>query len=197
MLRTRVVVAVLAAHLLPVVAWASYKPVRVLAPELLGMHCAPSGVCVDDRQRLSEAEALRAEALAFVAHKLGAIQRPPRVIFCATEACSRSFGFKKTAAYNVGTLGAVISHRGWHPHFVRHELIHHLQNERLGTWTAWLLKPSWLTEGMAYAMSEDPREQLPEPLQGWRAAFTRWRAATADQDMWQAAQAVPRDEVVK
>lgn len=186
---SRLTLALAIAHLLPVVAWAAFKPVRVLAPELLGLHCAPSGVCVDDVARLAEAERLRDEALAFVGQRVGTIAQPPRTIFCSTLACSQSFGFTRDAAYNVGTFGQVISHRGWQPHFVRHELIHHLQNERLGTWNAWLLKPSWLIEGMAYALSEDPRQPLPQPLQGWRTSFAQWRAATRGQDLWLAAQA--------
>lgn len=184
------VLATIVAHLIPVVAWAAFKPVRVVAPELLGLHCASSGVCVDDMRRLAEAEVLRRDALTYLDRHVGAIASPPRMIFCSTPACSRSFGFTRNAAYNVGTFGSVISHRGWQPHFVRHELIHHLQNERLGTLNAWLLKPEWLIEGMAYAMSEDPRTPLPPPLQGWRDAFEQWRAATKDQDIWEAARSV-------
>lgn len=94
------------------------------------------------------------------------------------------------AAYNVGTFGLAISYRGWRPHFVRHELIHHLQNERFGTWNAWLFKPTWLLEEMAYSMSDDPRKPLPQPLQGWRESFETWRLATRDQNIWEAAEAV-------
>lgn len=187
---SRLAWAIVLTHLLPVAAWAAFKPVRVLAPELLGLHCAPSGVCVEDVARLAEAERLRDEALVFVNHRIGAIAQPPRTIFCSTLACSQSFGFTRDAAYNVGTFGQAISHRGWQPYFVRHELIHHLQNERLGTWNAWLRKPSWLIEGMAYALSEDPRQPLPQPLQGWRARFEAWRASTREQDLWQAADAI-------
>ncbi|MGB4765845.1 MAG: hypothetical protein WBH09_02940 [Rugosibacter sp.] len=187
---SRIAIAALVAHLVPVVAWAAFKPIRVVAPELLGVHCATSGVCVDDVQRLSEAEMLRAEALDFVTRNLGQIEHPPRTIFCSTMECTKSFGFTSNAAYNVGTFGLVISYRGWKPFFVRHELIHHLQNERLGTLNAWLFKPTWLIEGMAYSMSEDPRMPLPQPLQGWRESFERWRVSTVTQNIWEAAQSV-------
>ena len=190
MRKSRIVIAAAIALLLPAVAWAAFKPVRVVAPELLGLHCAASGVCVDDLRRLAEAEALRSEALDFVAHHVGAIEHPPRTIFCSSMTCTQAFGFTNNAAYNVGTYGLVISYRGWRPYFVRHELIHHLQNERLGTFNAWLFKPSWLLEGMAYSMSDDPRKPLPQPLQGWRESFEQWRLATRDQDFWEAAQAV-------
>jgi hypothetical protein len=187
---SRIVIAVLATHLIPVVAWAAFKPIRVIAPELLGLHCANSGVCVDDIQRLAEAEALKRDALAFVTSKVGGIEHPPRTIFCSTMECTKAFGFTSNGGYNVGTFGIAISYRGWKPYFVRHELIHHLQNERLGTLNAWLFKPKWLTEGMAYSLSEDPREPLPQPLQGWRTSFESWRVSIGDRNIWQAAESV-------
>ncbi|HEX5355309.1 MAG TPA: hypothetical protein VFW93_03765 [Aquabacterium sp.] len=187
---SRIVIAALAAHLIPVVAWAAFKPVRVLAPELLGLHCANSGVCVDDVQRLVEAERLRRDAVAFVSSKVGKIDHLPRTIFCSTMACSKAFGFTSNGGYNVGTFGTAISYRGWKPYFVRHELIHHLQNERLGTLNAWLLKPKWWTEGMAYSLSEDPRSPLAQPLQGWRDAFEQWRVSIGEKNIWLAAQSL-------
>ena len=187
---SRILIAVLAAHLIPVVAWAAFKPVRVIAPELLGLHCASSGVCVDDLQRLVEAEALRRDALIFVTNNVGEIEHPPRTIFCSTMECTRALGFTSNGAYTVGTFGIAISYRGWKPYFVRHELIHHLQNERLGTMNAWLFKPKWLTEGMAYSLSEDPRNPLPHPLQGWRDSFERWRETIKERNIWLAAGAV-------
>src|SRR5205814_1105649 len=98
----------------------------------------------------------------------------PRAVFCSTKACSESFGFTSQNAYTVATVGVVISNRGWKPYFVRHELIHHLQNERLGSLRTWLLKPVWFREGMAYSLSRDPRRPLPGPLQGYRSEFETW-----------------------
>ncbi len=187
---SKTVITALVVLLTPVAAWAAFKPIRVVAPKLLGLHCAASGVCVDEVGRFAEAEVLRSEALDFVARYVGEIKHPPRTIFCSSMTCTQAFGFTNNAAYNVGTYGLVISYRGWRPYFVRHELIHHLQNERLGTFNAWLFKPSWLLEGMAYSMSDDPRKPLPQPLQGWRESFEQWRLATRDQDFWEAAQAV-------
>ena len=106
------------------------------------------------------------------------------MIFCATQECSRSFGFTSNGAYNVATVGVVVSHRGWHSYFVRHELIHHLQNERLGSLNAWLLKPNWFKEGMAYSLSKDPRAPLPEPLQGYRAQFESWFKLVGADHLW-------------
>jgi hypothetical protein len=42
------IAAVLFVLLVPAAAWAAFKPIRVIAPALLGLHCAESGVCVED-----------------------------------------------------------------------------------------------------------------------------------------------------
>ena len=177
-------------HVVPVVAWAAFKPVRVLAPELLGLHCGAQGVCVDEVARLDEAVSLRDQAISFVDQHVGRIVHAPRVVFCSTNQCSKAYGFTSQGAYNVGTYGVVVSHRGWHPYFVRHELIHHLQNERLGSLNAWFFKPNWFLEGMAYSLSEDPRRPLPEPLESWRARFEQWYPTVGPAGVWRAAAAL-------
>lgn len=173
----------------PFAAWAAFKPIRVLAPGLLGLHCDAQRVCVDDLGRLAEAAALRTQAVSFVTERVGRLHAVPRIVFCSTERCARSFGFTNEGAYTVGTVGAVIGPQGWQPYFVRHELIHHLQGERLGPLKAWLLKPDWLMEGMAYALSEDPRRPLPEPLESWRREFERWNADGGQVDLWRKVEA--------
>ena len=166
--------------------WAAFKPIRALAPQWAGTTCE-GAICIDDPARLDEARALYRDALAFVDTRVGRIQAPPRMVFCATAACSQRFGFRANAAYTVGTSGIVISHRGWAPFFVRHELIHHLQNERLGTIRAGFFKPAWWREGMAYSLSLDPRRPLPAPLEGLRATYETWAAHQHGLDPWQAA----------
>jgi hypothetical protein len=180
-------IAIALVHLLPVAAWASFKPLRVLAPELLGLHCTDQGVCVDDLTRLAEAVALKSEAVAYVSSRVGRFDVVPRAVFCSSAACAKSFGFTHQGAYNVGTFGLVVGPRGWHPYFVRHELIHHLQNEHLGSLNAWFFKPSWFLEGMAYSWSENPRRPLPEPLEHWRHEFEIWYPAVGHQKLWHAA----------
>src|SRR6266850_441649 len=171
----------------PLAAWAFIKPVRVIAPELEGLTCVDR-VCVDDPARLAEAATLYRDALQFVQASVGALQTAPRAVFCATAACSRNFGFARSQAYTVGTAAIVISHRGWRPYFVRHELIHHLQNERLGSLRTWLFKPVWFREGMAYSLSRDPRHPLPEPLQGYRSQFEAWFQQVGPARVWQEAE---------
>ena len=172
---------------LPVAAWAFIKPVRVLAPELAGVTCHGK-VCVDDLSRLAEATSLYVEAVRYVQDSVGAFQGAPRAVFCSTQPCSKSFGFTSNDAYNFGTVCIVISHRGWRPYFVRHELIHHLQNERLGSLRTVLFKPIWFREGMAYSLSQDPRRSLPEPLQSYRSEFEVWFRQIGISGLWQEAE---------
>jgi len=168
---------------LPLAAWAFVKPVRVLAPELAGLTCHGK-ICVDDLSRLSEATGLYENAARYVRDNVGELQSEPRAVFCSTKACSESFGFSSTLAYTFGTAGVVISHRGWRPYLVRHELIHHVQNEHLGSLRNWLFKPTWFREGMAYALSNDPRKLLPEPLQGYRSEFETWSKQVDPGQLW-------------
>lgn len=66
---------------------------------------------------------------------------------------------------------------------MRHELIHHLQNERFGAVRNSFFKPTWFREGMAYSLSGDPRP-LPEPLQGYRAQFDAWFRGVGPARLW-------------
>ena len=168
---------------LPMAAWAFFKPVRILAPELAGVTCVNAFICIDDLSRLAEASALYQSALQFVGSSIGEIEQPPRVVFCATEACNESFGFK-SAANTIGTFGIVISPRAWKPYYLRHEMIHHLQKERLGNFKGWLVTPDWFIEGMAYRLSEDPRPALPEPLQQYRSRFDDWYQQVGKEQLW-------------
>ncbi len=92
MKRAHLMAIVLGAHLLPVAAWATVKPLRIVAPELLGLSCTADDICTDDLQRLPQARALLADAMAFVAQDLGELKHRPRAVFCATTACASAFG---------------------------------------------------------------------------------------------------------
>ena len=180
MLKKAILVAVLA---LPLAAWALVKPLRVIAPQLEGLECEGL-VCVDDSARRAQATALYGNAVRFVQTQVGAIETTPRALFCSTPACSEKFGMGRRNAYNVGTGALVIGDRGWYPFFVRHELIHHLQNERLGSLRCWLFKPVWFREGMAYSLSKDPRRPLVEPLEGYRSQFETWYGQVGSANLW-------------
>jgi hypothetical protein len=173
----------------PLLAWFLVKPVRVLAPQLAGVSCLSASVCIDDAARQHEAEGLYAEGMAFVQNSLGAIEGRPRIIFCASQACAVSFGLGARSAVTLATFGTVIGPGAWKPYYVRHELIHYLQAERLGTLSL-LFKSAWFVEGMAYGLSQDPRAPLAEPWESHRKRFLAWHAALAKQTqtVWQAAE---------
>lgn len=168
---------------IPVAAWAIIKPTRVVAPELTGLSCISDFICIDDASRYQEALALYDEALNFVDTTVGLIERKPRVIFCSTENCLQSFGLGRRAGITMGTFGIAISPRAWKPYYVRHEMIHHLQNERLGMIKAWR-EPKWFIEGMAYSLSEDPRPKLSEPFEQYRSQFKDWHKQVGKERLW-------------
>lgn len=170
----------------PLAAWALVKPVRSLAPELEGVSCVER-VCLDDESRRAEALALYREAAEFVQSSLGPLEKLPRAIFCSTRACSEKFGATGAHAYTMGTFAIVIGDRAWRPYYVRHELIHHLQNERLGSLRNSFLVPVWFREGMAYSLSEDPRSPLAEPLESYRAQFNHWLRGVGKDALWREA----------
>lgn len=173
--------------IVPVAAWAVVGPVRVVAPQwAAGVSCPEALICLDDAARLPEAQQLYREALAFVADSVGAVRQAPRIVFCATQACAEAFGLGRRSALSFATFGIVIGPRAWQPHYVRHELIHHLQGERLGLWPL-LRGPDWLIEGMAYALSEDPRPVLPQPFERCRAEFRAWQRDLDHRGLWEAA----------
>ena len=173
----------LVALAVPFAAWAFVKPLRVIAPQLEGLECQGL-VCVDDPARRAEATAMYSNAFRFVQSSVGAMKTEPRAIFCSTHACSEKFGMGRRNAYNVGAGAFVIGDRGWYPFYIRHELIHHLQNERLGSWRMWLFTPVWFREGMAYSLSKDPRRPLVEPLEGYRSQFEDWYKQVGPARLW-------------
>lgn len=178
-------IAVVVLLALPVGAWMGVKPIRVLAPELVGVSCAKH-VCVEEPSLRQEAEQLY-EASHEVVAQLGHFKQPPQAIFCSTQRCFKSFGFERAAAKNIGTFGIVVGPRGWRPYYLQHEMIHHLQNERLGILRAWVMTPEWFMEGMAYSLSNDPRPELSEPWESYRLRFNEWYSQIEKDQLWQQA----------
>ena len=168
---------------IPGACWAFYKPVRVLAPELNGVTCFSDTICMEDMARHDEASVLYEEGFAFVNAVVGAIEEPPLAISCSTQVCFESFGFDRAAAHTVGVSGIVVGPRGWKSHYMRHEMLHHLQAERLGVFGQWR-SPEWFKEGMAHAMSQDPRPVLSEPWQGYRSQFETWLQSVGKERLW-------------
>jgi hypothetical protein len=159
----------------PLAAWMIVKPIRVIAPELFNITCPGETVCVEDMAQLRAASQLYAEAEMFVGATIGPLAGHPKIIFCSTNACSRSFGLGSRSAVSMGRLGTVIGPHAWKPYYVRHEMIHYLQEEHLGI-VKLLFMPTWFVEGMAYSLSQDPRDPLGEPFQSHRKVFLDWYA---------------------
>lgn len=177
---------VLLLAIVPLTAWFLVKPVRVVAPGLVGISCPQKNVCVDDIAKYQEAAALHKEGTAFVADKLTPLRSSTKVIFCSTTTCAETFGLGARSAVTVALFGTVIGPRAWKGYYVRHEMIHVLQGEQIGV-IPLLLKPSWFVEGMAYALSEDPRETLAEPFETDRKFFRSWYQTIGKDSVWEAA----------
>lgn len=151
---------------------AFYAPVRVLFPGAFGVACE-HGVCVDDPGRRSHAVALYDAATNNLKVQQGLLIGEPKIVFCSTEECRDAFGLGKRAGYTLGTFGIAIAPRGWKRYYVAHELVHYWQAETFGS-LALLSGESWLIEGMAYALSDDPRSELSEPFETYRREFLHW-----------------------
>ena len=84
-------VALLGLILLPVATWAFAKPVRMIAPGVHGLACQ-GAVCVERAERMVDAVALYDDAYKFVESRLSQFDSRPRMIFCSTAECYRTFG---------------------------------------------------------------------------------------------------------
>lgn len=162
----------------PATALVFYKPSRLLLPEHFGVNCQ-NRICVDNTNQTEIAATLFNNAKANLAHDHGLVINNPRIIFCSTEKCSHSFGLGKRAGYTLGTFGIVISPRGWKEYYVAHELIHFWQADHYGN-LAQLNGEPWVIEGMAYALSDDPRKELHEPFESYRQQFNEWYQLNKD-----------------
>ncbi len=173
----------------PLVSWFIVKPIRIFVPEAFGLTCFEDNICVDEVSRHEEAALLVSDSQRKLADALGSFENPPKMIFCASTECAEAFGLRKRSAVTLGGFGSAFSDRAWLPHYVNHELIHQLQAHELGL-VKCLLLPKWLIEGMAYALSDDPRFELEEPWQTHRRRFTEWHSGVSGPEVWEAVRGV-------
>lgn len=164
--------------LLPATAFGLYKPLRILLPETFGVIC-DQNVCVDNSAQRETVIALFNAARETLRTRHGLIIGSPKIIFCSTEKCQSTFGLGKKAGFTFGAFGIVIAPRGWKEYYVAHELIHYWQAENFGSLVLLNGEP-WLIEGMAYALSNDPRKKLHEPFDTYRHRFSEWRRLNED-----------------
>jgi len=170
--------------IIPITCWAGFKPIRVIAPELSGVKCLTKLICVEDETQLAKVKQLYSKAMKQLESDIDNIQNKPRVVFCSTEKCFNYFGLYKEKAVTVATFGIVMSPRAWKHEYLVHELIHHLQHERLGFTKVWFSTPHWFMEGMAYSLSNHPDKNLKEPWKGYRNKFDTWYATINKSEKW-------------
>ena len=167
---------------LPVATWAFAKPVRMLAPGVMGVTCH-GAVCVENEDKIDEAQALYDGAYRFVESRLSHFDTKPRMIFCNTARCYRSFGGGRERAISYPKIASLISADAWKAHFVRHELVHHLQFQELGA-VGTMLDPEWFREGMAYSVSDPPEEDLPLQFRKYQERYDQWVITIAPGQLW-------------
>ena len=154
----------------PVAVFALIKPTKIILPELAGVSCVERWLCVEQLATLADAQSLYNNAIDNVQTKLTPFEQPPKMVFCSTDKCFSRFGLDKQAAVSIAGFGIVIAPRGWHRHYIEHELIHQWQANNLGIFSLWLA-PEWIREGMAYSLSDDPRIKLTEPFHSYRKRY--------------------------
>lgn len=172
----------------PAIGWATFKPLRILAPALNGLTCVDR-VCVQDRSRLDEAAALQHAALAAVARKLAPLEHTPLTVFCSTRACYRSFGGGMERGAALFDWGVILPPESWVPYIVEHEYIHMLQAEQLGL-LGRQQSPAWFKEGMAFAASDPPAHELPDYALPLVAEYRAWERRIGRDGVWAAAAAL-------
>jgi len=158
--RKTALIALVVVASLPFVAWATFKPVRILAPELNGVTCT-GRVCVEDAARLPRAIRLQQAAMARTAEDIGPLERPPLTVFCSTRECYRSFGGGLERGATLLDWGVILPSESWQTYLVEHEYIHMLQAEKLGL-IGRQRTPDWFKEGMPFFISQPPDFDLPD-----------------------------------
>ena len=169
----------------PAIAWAAFKPVRVLAPALNGVTCV-AHVCVEDPSRLTLAQGLQRAAVAAVGRKLVPLEQAPLTVFCSTRACYQSFGGGMERGAAILDWGVILPPESWVAHIVEHEYIHMLQAQQLG-----LLgregTPQWFKEGMPFFISAPPEHDLPAYARPLVSQYQAWEKQEGRSNVWQRA----------
>ncbi|MBB1473994.1 hypothetical protein H5368_13240 [Luteimonas sp. MC1782] len=170
---------------MPAIAWATFKPVRILAPALNGVTCADR-VCVEDPSRLTEALALQRAAVAEVGRKLVPLKDAPVTVFCSTRRCYHSFGGGMERGAALFNWGVILPPESWVPYIVEHEYIHMLQAQQLGL-LGRQQTPAWFKEGMPFFVSEPPAHELPEYARPLASRYQAWEQRIGRENVWDAA----------
>ena len=170
---------------MPAIAWAAFKPVRMLAPQLNGVTCVAQ-VCVEETSKLRQAQALQESAVAAVGRKLLPLEQAPVTVFCSTRECYQSFGGGMERGAAILNWGVILPPESWVAHIVEHEYIHMVQAQQLG-----LLgrerTPQWFKEGMPFLISEPPEHDLPDYARPLVAQYQAWEQREGRSNVWRRA----------
>jgi hypothetical protein len=170
---------------MPLLAWAAFKPVRILAPVLNGVTCLDR-VCTEDPSRLAQAAKLQRDAVAAVARKLAPLSDPPLTVFCSTRDCYRSFGGGMERGATLLDWGVILPPESWVPHIVEHEYIHMLQAQQLGL-LGRQRTPDWYKEGMPFLLSAPPEADLPDYARPLANRYAAWERHVGRRNVWHVA----------
>ena len=168
----------------PAVAWATFKPVRILAPTWNGVACV-ARVCVDDPAQFPRAERLQLNAIAAVGRKLALLEQEPLTVFCSTRDCYQSFGGGMERGATILNWGVILPPESWVAHIVEHEYIHMLQAQQLGLFGR-ERTPAWFKEGLPFLVSEPPLHDLPDYARPLVTDYQAWEKQVGRANIWQA-----------
>lgn len=169
----------------PALAWATFKPVRILAPEWNGVTCRGQ-VCVEEASEFARAVQLQRDAIAAVGRKLVPLKEAPLTVFCSTRQCYHSFGGGMERGATLFDWGVILPPESWVPHIVQHEYIHMLQAQQLGL-VGRQRTPAWYKEGMPFFVSDPPSDDLPAYARPLAARYRAWERTVGRSNVWQAA----------
>jgi hypothetical protein len=169
----------------PPIAWAAFKPIRILAPALNGVTCA-GRVCVEQPFRLAEAQRLQDDAVAAVERKLARLEQAPLTVFCSTRQCYQSFGGGMERGATLFDWGVILPPESWVDHIVEHEYIHMLQAQQLGL-LGRQRTPEWFKEGMPFLVSAPPEHDMPDYARPLVAQYLAWERRIGRENVWNAA----------
>lgn len=155
-----------------IVLFSLFKPLRSLVPSLFQLDCQEF-ICIDDPALLPKARSLLQTTQLKLANKYDLKLEQVKIIFCASQTCKNTFGLANRAGYTLANWRIVIAPRAWKSHYIAHELIHYWQAQHLGVLSRYFAE-SWLIEGMAYSLSDDPRLKLKQPFEEYRQKFNHW-----------------------
>ena len=170
---------------MPAITWATFKPVRILAPTLNDVTCV-GRVCVQETSKLALAQRLQNNAIEAVGQKLLPLEQAPLTVFCSTRQCYQSFGGGMERGAAILNWDVILPPESWVAHIVEHEYIHMLQAQQLG-----LLgrekTPLWFKEGMPFLISAPPAYDLPAYALPLVAQYQAWEQREGRRNAWRKA----------